>query len=137
MLEKHLLSDPIIISCLNTHYGIEAATLTLLPIGADLNASVYQVQTPDQTSYFIKLKLGRNHDIGVEIVELLRRAGISQIIPSIKTIKICPPSKTGKGRIFIIARLRLNNARKFIKLSKFTSAVWAAICAILIGPPNA
>ncbi len=86
MLEKHPLSDPIIISCLNTHYGIEVATLTFLPLGADMNASVYKAQTHDQKSYFIKLKQGHHHDISVEIVELLQSAGIRQIIPPLKTI---------------------------------------------------
>jgi len=86
MLEKHALPDQILIECLNTNYGIAVATLTFLPIGADTNASIYKAQTFDQTSYFIKLKLGHHHDIGVEIVELLRRAGIPQIIPPIKTI---------------------------------------------------
>ncbi len=86
MLEKHPLSDPAIISCLNTHYGIEAASLVFLPLGADMNASVYKVQTPDQKSYFIKLKTGHHHDLGVEIVELLQSVGIRQIIPPVKTI---------------------------------------------------
>lgn len=86
MLEKHALPDQIIIKCLNTNYGIAVATLTFLPIGADTNASIYKAQTFDQTSYFIKLKLGHRHDIGVEIVELLQRARIPQIIPPIKTI---------------------------------------------------
>lgn len=86
MLEKHALSDQIIISCLKTHYCIDAASLTFLPIGADVNASIYKVQAPNQTSYFIKLKQGHHHNISVEIVELLQRAGIQQIIPSIKTI---------------------------------------------------
>lgn len=86
MLEKHPLSDPIIISCLNTHYGIEAASLAFLPLGADMNASIYKVQTLNQKSYFIKLKHGHHHDISVEIVELLQSAGIRQIIPPVKTI---------------------------------------------------
>ena len=86
MLEKHPLSDSIIISCLNTHYGIEVASLTFLPLGADMNASVYKVQTLNQKSYFMKLKHGHHHDTSVEIVELLQRAGIRQIIPPIKTI---------------------------------------------------
>ena len=86
MLEKHPLSGPIIIRCLNTHYGIEVASLTFLPLGADMNASVYKVQTLDQKSYFIKLKTGHHHDTSVEIVELLRSAGIRQIIPPVKTI---------------------------------------------------
>ena len=64
MLEKHALPDQIIIKCLNTNYGIAVATLTFLPIGADTNASIYKAQTFDQTSYFIKLKLGHHHDKG-------------------------------------------------------------------------
>jgi spectinomycin phosphotransferase len=79
------LSDSIIISCLNAHYGIQIASLTLLPLGADVNASVYKAQTLNQ-SYFIKLKTGHHPDIGVEIVELLHTAGIKQIIPPVKTI---------------------------------------------------
>lgn len=86
MLEKHALPDQTIIKCLNTDYGIAVATLTFLPIGADSNASIYKAQTFDHSSYFIKLKLGHHHDIGIEIVELLQRAGTSQVIPPIKTI---------------------------------------------------
>jgi spectinomycin phosphotransferase len=86
MIEKQSLSDEIIISCLNTNYGIEIATLTLLPLGADMNSSVYKAQTPDQSYYFIKLKLNHHNDISVVILELLQMAGIQQIIPPIKTI---------------------------------------------------
>lgn len=86
MLEKHPLPDPIIIDCLHTNYGIEASALTFLPIGADVNASVYKVQAHDQTPYFIKLKQGHHHDISIEIIELLKRSGVQQIIPPIKTI---------------------------------------------------
>ncbi len=87
MLEKHALSDLVITKCLKTNYGIEAATLTFLPIGADINASMYKVQAFDQTPYFIKIKQGYHHDISVEIVELLHRSGVQQIIPPIKTIQ--------------------------------------------------
>jgi spectinomycin phosphotransferase len=81
-----MLEKPTLIKCLHTHYGIEATALTLLPIGADIHASVYKVQTRDQT-YFVKLKRGHHHDISVEIVELLQKAGIGQVIPPIKTIQ--------------------------------------------------
>jgi len=87
MLEKHNLPDSIIIKCLHTHYGINASSLIFLPIGADTNASVYKVQTLDQTPYFIKLKQGHLHDISVDILELLQRAGVEQIIPPIKTVQ--------------------------------------------------
>jgi spectinomycin phosphotransferase len=86
MIEKQSLSDQVIISCLNATYGIEVAVLTCLPLGADMNASVYKAQTHDQTSYFVKLKRGHLHDIGIEIVDLLHDAGIKEIIPPVKTI---------------------------------------------------
>jgi spectinomycin phosphotransferase len=86
MTEKQSFSDHLIINCLNANYGIQVAALTLLPLGADMNASVYKAQTYDQTSYFVKLKRGHHHDIGIEIVELLHDAGIKEIIPPVKTI---------------------------------------------------
>jgi spectinomycin phosphotransferase len=86
MTEKQSFSDHLIINCLNANYSIQVAALTLLPLGADMNASVYKAQTHDQTAYFVKLKRGHHHDIGVEIVELLHDAGIKEIIPPVKTI---------------------------------------------------
>lgn len=86
MTEKQSFSDHLIINCLNANYGIQVAALTLLPLGADMNASVYKAQTHDQTAYFVKLKRGHHHDIGVQIVELLHDAGIKEIIPPVKTI---------------------------------------------------
>lgn len=86
MTEKRSFSDQLIIDCLNANYGIEVAVLMLLPLGADMNASVYKARTHDQTSYFVKLKRGHHHDIGIEIVELLHDAGIKEIIPPVKTI---------------------------------------------------
>ncbi len=78
--------DTLIISCLNINYGIKVATLTFLPLGADINASVYKAQTHDQTSYFAKLKRGHQHDMSVVILEFLQMMGIQQIIPPVKTI---------------------------------------------------
>jgi spectinomycin phosphotransferase len=86
VLERHALPKPTIISCLKTNYGITVATLTLLPLGADMNASVYKAHTLDQMSYFIKIKVGHHNDISAEIAEFLHSAGIQQIICPIKTI---------------------------------------------------
>lgn len=85
MIEKQPLSDQRIIDCLNTHYGIKVNTLTFLPLGADINASVYKAEALDQSSYFIKIKRGHHHDISATIIGLLHDAGIQQIIPPIKT----------------------------------------------------
>lgn len=85
MLVKQSYLDQCIIDCLSSNYGIEIITLTSLPLGADMNASVYKAQTQDQSSYFIKLKQGYHHDVGIAIVELLHNVRIQQIIPPIKT----------------------------------------------------
>lgn len=82
---KQALSDQRIIDCLNTNYGIKVTRLTFLPIGADMNASVYKAEAHDELSYFIKLKRGHHHDISATIIALLHDAGIQHIIPPIKT----------------------------------------------------
>lgn len=87
MKEKSALLEQRIIECLKNQYGIEATTLTLLPWGADIHASIYKAQTLDQSSYFIKLKPRNSHNISVTILTLLRNAGIQQIIPLIPTIQ--------------------------------------------------
>lgn len=84
MTEKQSLSSQSIIDCLRANYGI-AASLTLLPIGADMNASVYKAETQSGQSYFVKLKRGHRYDMSVAILALLQNAAIQQIIPPIKT----------------------------------------------------
>jgi spectinomycin phosphotransferase len=86
MLEKQFLSNESIINCLNTDYGLEIATLSFLPLGADMNASVYKAQTYDKRSYFIKLKRFYNHEINIKVSRLLYESGIQQIIHPIHTI---------------------------------------------------
>lgn len=86
MIEKQFFSEQRIIDCLNTDYGIRITTLTYIPLGADLDASVYKAQTDNQSSYFVKLKHGSHHDIGTTIQQILHDAGIQQIIAPIKTI---------------------------------------------------
>ncbi|MCC2666278.1 MAG: hypothetical protein K0S63_194 [Gammaproteobacteria bacterium] len=46
-LLKTFLSDKRIIDYLSTYYGIEVAILTFLPLGADMNASVYKAEAHD------------------------------------------------------------------------------------------
>lgn len=85
MIAKQPLTTRRIVECLKIDYSIEVATLSPLLLGADMNASVYKAQAHDQRSFFVKLKRGHQHDIGVAILDLLHDAGIQQIIPSLKT----------------------------------------------------
>ncbi len=86
MIEKQPLPAQRIIDCLDNDYGIAVATLIFLPLGADLNASVYKAHTHDGRSYFVKLKRGHHHDISVALLSMLKSSGIQQIIPPVKTI---------------------------------------------------
>jgi spectinomycin phosphotransferase len=101
LIEKPPLPDPLIIDHLKTDYGIQVAMLTFLPLGADLDASLFKAQAADQASYFVKLKRGHHHDIGVAIVELLHKAGIQQIIPPIQTIHGRPTQRIGDFTLIV------------------------------------
>ncbi len=79
-------SNQSIIDCLNSSYGIKVATLTFLPLGADMNACVYKAMASDKKCYFIKLKRDYNYDISIAIAKLLYEAGLQQIILPIQTI---------------------------------------------------
>jgi spectinomycin phosphotransferase len=74
-----------IVDCLNSKYGIGVTNLILLPLGADMNASVYKAETQSSQSYFVKLKRGHRYDMSVVILALLQASGIQRIIPPIKT----------------------------------------------------
>ena len=79
-----MLTDQIILNCLNEKYSIQNATLTFLPIGADPNASVYKAETKE-ASFFVKLKGGHHHDISIDVVEYLHSVGIKQVIIPLKS----------------------------------------------------
>ena len=83
---KAFIKERELIDCLNTNYDIAVTKLVFLPLGADMNASVYKAETGDGPSYFIKLKHGHHYDISITILALLQASGIQQIIPPIKTI---------------------------------------------------
>ncbi len=77
----------IILNCLKTDYQIDVATIHILQGGADTNASIYKVQGIDQTSYFVKVKHGPFNEVNFAILELLRTAGIREIIFPVKTMQ--------------------------------------------------
>lgn len=84
MIKNRRPTDQNIIKWIKTIYGIEVIKIEFLPLGADMNASIYKAIAHDK-SYFVKIKWERNHNNSLEIVELLYKAGI-QVIPAVKTI---------------------------------------------------
>jgi spectinomycin phosphotransferase len=85
MLINHLPSNKHIMDCLQADYGIHTHTLTLLPLGADMNSSVYKAEAKDQSAYFVKLKQGIEHHLSFAVLDLLQHAHIPAIIPPILT----------------------------------------------------
>ena len=85
MLEKPDLQDELIISCLQDEYGVHAAQVAFLPLGADLNAAAYRLVADDETPYFLKLRRGVFDEISVTLPKFLSDQGIGQIITPITT----------------------------------------------------
>lgn len=85
MTDKQPFSSQSIIDCLKANYGLAITTLMLLPLGMDMNASVYKAETEGSLSYFVKLKHGHRYDMSVAILSLLQASGIQKIIPPVKT----------------------------------------------------
>jgi len=75
-----------IFECLRRHYGLTITSLTLLPLGADMHASVYKADT-SEASYFVKLKRKAHDDLSATLLTLLHNGGIKEVIPPIKTIE--------------------------------------------------
>lgn len=85
MLEKPDIPDESIIACLQAEYGLPAAQITFLPLGADRNTAVYRVITDSATAYFVKLRSGPFDEITILTPKLLHDQGITQIIAPLST----------------------------------------------------
>jgi spectinomycin phosphotransferase len=85
MLEKPDFPDDKIIACLRDQYGVIAAELVFLPLGADRNTAVYRVVKEAGAPYFVKLRSGVFDEMTVIIPQLLHEQGVEQIIPPLPT----------------------------------------------------
>lgn len=125
MKDKHAVSDSIIIKTLCVHYGLQVASLTRLNLGADIHASLYKAQTHDETSYFIKLKQGLQHETSIEIAGLLKSAGVEGIIFPIETVHGMPAQAIDECTLIVYPFVdgqdgfsRKLTAHQWIKLGK-------------------
>ncbi len=91
MLTKPNLADEKIITCLNDIYGLDVATISFLPLGADFNTAVYRVIARNGKNYFLKLRSDQFLDACVSVPKYLADLGFKQIIPPLltKTEQLC------------------------------------------------
>ena len=85
MLIKPNLIDEEIIKYLQDTYGLNITKISFLPLGADLNTAIYQIQTNSTARYFLKLRRGNFNETAVSIPAYLASLGIKQIIPPLPT----------------------------------------------------
>lgn len=79
MLEKPDLADELIVRCLDAEFGLRAAEIAFLPLGADRNTAVYRVAADGRT-FFCKLRGGVFDETSVTLPRYLSEQGIAQII---------------------------------------------------------
>jgi spectinomycin phosphotransferase len=85
MLIKPDLKNEEIITCLRDAYGLDIATVSFLPLGADFNTAVYRVTTSNQMDYFLKLRSGEFLEASVSVPKYLADLGIKQVIAPFST----------------------------------------------------
>lgn len=83
MLEKPALPDALILQRLEDAYGLHAAGLAFLPLGADVNTAVYRLDAPAR--YFLKLRKGPFDELSVLLPRFLYDQGIGAIIPPLES----------------------------------------------------
>ncbi|KTD75107.1 aminoglycoside phosphotransferase family protein [Legionella waltersii] len=87
---KLMMTKPIpeqeLIELLKSHYGLCAYSAKILPLGADMNASIYKAET-HSNSYFVKIIHDVLQDSPIEIMKLLHDSGIKHIISPIKSLE--------------------------------------------------
>lgn len=85
VLEKPDLGDGQIIACLREEYGLHAAQVAFLPVGADQHTAAYQVLATDNTSHFLKLRGGTFDRTSVLLPGFLAGQGVPGIIAPLPT----------------------------------------------------
>lgn len=85
MLKPPPIKNESIISYIYNTYGLQAESLVFIPIGADLNTSVFKAGCTDGNQYFVKLRLGAWNKASVTIPNYLAQTGLQHVIPTIKT----------------------------------------------------
>lgn len=72
-------------ACLRTHYALDVLGVSYLPIGYDLNAFVYRVETATGERYFLKARRGPVDEAALAVPKALRERGIPNILAPLPT----------------------------------------------------
>jgi spectinomycin phosphotransferase len=84
MLERPDIPDDAILTGLRDHYGLNAARIEFLPLGADVNTAVFRADAVDDTAYFVRLRGGSFDDLSIHVPKWLHDHGLTAIIPPLE-----------------------------------------------------
>lgn len=85
MLEPPDLADHRLVAAVRRHYGLTVTTLTFLPLGQDVRAWAYRVCDADETTYFLKLRLGPVNRAAHRVPRYLADRGVPHIVAPLPT----------------------------------------------------
>ncbi len=71
--------------CLELHYAIAVTRITYLPIGYDLNAFVYRIESDDGQAFFLKIRRGSVNETALVVPRALLARGIPNILAPLPT----------------------------------------------------
>lgn len=86
MLEKPPIDDALLVMEAEAGYGLRAAALTFLPLGADLNTAVYRLDDAAGDRYFLKLRSGSFDESSVAVPRFLHDRGLTPIMAPLRTL---------------------------------------------------
>ena len=79
MFEKPPIPDDEIIAALGASYGIPAASIAFLPLGADSFAAVYRAEAINGARYFLKLRQGALNHASLLVPRFLHDSGVANV----------------------------------------------------------
>jgi spectinomycin phosphotransferase len=85
MLEEPPIHHVDIATVLRDAYGLSAAEIAFLPLGADINTAAYRIATKEGNTFFLKLRDKTFHKASIAVPMYLRDHGMKEIIPAVAT----------------------------------------------------
>jgi len=79
------LDETRIAECLQANYGLQAVSISFLPIGYDANAAVYRVVATDGADWFLKVRFGPLHEPVLQIPRALLDLGVRNVLAPVPT----------------------------------------------------
>src|SRR5205809_6010392 len=83
MREEPRIARETLRACLQEDYGLVPATIDFLPIGRDLNAGVYRVQSQEGAPYLLKVKAGEFYAASCAVPRYLADQGIASVVAAL------------------------------------------------------